>query len=63
MNKTSASNECDICHSWYFLNKGFNLQSNICKRCHDLLMMPMKLSDIVIKGFDYRCIISGIRKK
>ena len=23
INKTSASKECDICHSWYFLDKGF----------------------------------------
>ena len=23
INKTSASKECDICHRWYFLNKGF----------------------------------------
>ena len=21
--KTSVSKECDICHYWYFLNKGF----------------------------------------
>ena len=21
--KTSESKECDICHYWYFLNKGF----------------------------------------
>ena len=23
-NKKSASKECDICHSWYFLNYSFN---------------------------------------
>ena len=23
INKTSASEECDVCHYWYFLNKGF----------------------------------------
>ena len=28
VNKTSASKECDICHYWYFLNKGFNFQPN-----------------------------------
>ena len=26
INKTSASKECDICHYWYFLNKGFKFQ-------------------------------------
>ena len=34
--------------------------------CHDLLMMSMDLSDIAIlniKGSDYGCIITGIRKR
>ena len=26
VNKTSESKGCDICHYWYFLNKGFNFQ-------------------------------------
>ena len=25
INKTNASKECDICHYWYFLDKGFKL--------------------------------------
>ena len=24
VNNKSASKECDICHYWYFLSKGFN---------------------------------------
>ena len=48
VNKTSVSKECDICHYWYFLNKGFKFQPNVCSRCHDLLMMLMNLSDIAI---------------
>ena len=38
VNKTSESKECNICHYWYFLNKGFKFQSNICNRCRDLLI-------------------------
>ena len=59
--KTSASKECDICHYWYFLNYSFKFQLNVCKRCHDLLMLSMNLSNIAIlniKGSDYHCIIS-----
>ena len=48
VNKTSASEECDICHYWYFLNKGFKFQPNVCDRRHDLLMMSMSLSDIAM---------------
>ena len=65
VNKTSKSKECDICHYWYFLNKGFKFQPNVCNRCHDLLMIYMNLSDIAIlniNGSDYCCIISGISK-
>ena len=29
INKTGASKVCDICHYWYFLNKGFKV-SAIC---------------------------------
>ena len=65
VNKTIESKECDICHYWYFLNKGFKFQPNISNGCHDLLMMSMNLSDITIlniKVSDYRCIISEIGK-
>ena len=70
VNKTSESNECDICLYWYFLNKGFEFQPDVCNDfmiswCHDLLIMSMNLSEIAIlniKGADYCCIISGISK-
>ena len=48
-----------------FLDKGFKFQTYICNRCHDLLMMSMNLSDIVIlniKNVDYCCVITGISK-
>ena len=56
VNTTSAWKECDVCHYWYFLNYSFNFQANVCNRCHYLLMMSVKLSDIAIlniKGSDY----------
>ena len=65
VNKTKKSKECDICHYWYFLDKGFKFQPNICNRYHDLLMISMNLSDIAIlniKSADYCCIISEISK-
>ena len=43
INKTSAPKYCDICHYWYFLNKGFKFQPYVCNRCHDLLMMSMNI--------------------
>ena len=32
-----------------FLHKGFKFQPDVCNGYHDLLLMPMKLSDIAIK--------------
>ena len=63
VNKTSESKECDICHYWYFLDKGFKFQSNACNRCHDWLTMSMYLSDIAvlnIKCSNYCCVICKI---
>ena len=60
-----ANQECEMCHYWYFLNKGFKFQPIVCDRCHDLLMMSMNRSDIAIsniKSADYCCIISGVSK-
>ena len=65
VDKKSTSKECDICHYWYFLNKGFKFQPSVCNECHDLLMMSVSLSDTAIlniKGSDYCCVISGISK-
>ena len=65
VNKTSTSKRCDVCHYWHFLNYSFMFQPNVCNRCLELLMMSINLSDIAIlniKGSDYRCIMSLIRK-
>ena len=67
VNKTSISKECDVCYHWYFSDYDFKFQPNDCNRCYSLLMMSIKnLSDsafLNIKGSNYCCIISLIRKK
>ena len=63
VNKKSTSKECDICHYYYFLNKSFKFQLNVCNRCHDLVMQCMNIRNIAILNInsaDYCCIISGI---
>ena len=54
--------ECDICHYWYFLDKTFMFQSDVCNGCHDVLMMSINLSDIAsfIHDAGYCCIISEL---
>ena len=32
VNKTSASEECDICHYSHFLSYSFKFQPNVCNR-------------------------------
>ena len=65
INKTVASNKCDICHFWYFFDKGFKFQRYIYNGCHGVLMMSINLNNIAIlniNSVDYRCIINGISK-
>ena len=38
-NKTSASKECLFFHYWYFENIGYKFESNVCNKCHDVLMI------------------------
>ena len=64
VNETSASKECDV-FLLVFLKLSFKFQPNVWDKCHDLSTMSMNLTDIAIsniKGSDYRCIISLIRK-
>ena len=63
--KTSESKKCDTCHYWYFLDEGCKFKPDVCNGCHNLSMISMNLSDIVIlniNGADYCCIITGITK-
>ena len=57
INKTNASKECDICHYWYFLDKGFKYESNFCNGCHYLMQKDLNFNDVVIvsvKKINYR---------
>ena len=57
MNKTNKSNEFDVYHYWYFLDKNFNYEKYLCNRCHDLMQKAMSFNDVVIvsiKGNNYR---------
>ena len=63
VNKTSVSEECNVCHYWYFLNFCFKFQPYVRNRCHDLLMMFVMFVNLRnIEGSDYCCIISLISK-
>ena len=65
VNKANASKECIICYYWYFLDKGFKFQPDVCNRCHDVLIMSINLSSIAIGNIlsvDYCCIINEISK-
>ena len=65
INKTSTSKECDICHCWYFLDKGFKFQWYVCNGRHDVLMISINPNDIAILNIncaDYHCIINRISK-
>ena len=58
INKTSASKECMLCHYWHFKDVGFKFETDVCNKCHDVLMTAYELKNIAIlnvKGVDYIC--------
>ena len=33
-NKTSLSEECVLCHYWYFKDVEFTFEPHVCNKCH-----------------------------
>ena len=65
VNKTSASEECKLCHYSVFKDVGFKFEKNVCNKCYDLLTMAHCLKNIAIlraKGNTFRCLLRGISK-
>ena len=57
LNKSYESKECDICHYWYFLDKKFKYEHNLCNGCHDLMQKAMSFNDVATvfyNGNNYR---------
>ena len=55
--KKNASKECEICHYWYFLDKGFKYEPYLCNGCHNLMQKAMNFNDFAIVSIrenDYR---------
>ena len=65
VNKTSLSEECELCQYSYFKDVRFKFEEHICNRCHDSLTMDYSLEKIAIlsaKGATFRCILWGISR-
>ena len=68
VNKISASKVCGNCDYWYFLNKGFKFQLNVCNRFNDLSMsftyptwaiwflFPYAFSKTNLKIYNFLCL-------
>ena len=57
ISKTNVSKKCDICHIWYFLDKGFKYEPYLCSGCHDLIQKAINFNDaatVSIKRNNYR---------
>ena len=65
VNKTSASEECELCHYWLFKDIGFKFEEHVCNGCHNLLTMAYSLKNIAVlsaKGVTFRCLLIAISK-
>ena len=65
VNKTSDSEECELCHYWFLKDVGFKFEKHVCNKCHDLSTMAHSLKNIATlraKGNTFRCLLRGISK-
>ena len=49
--------DCDICHYWYFLDKGLKFEPYLCSGCRNLMQNAMNFNDVAIVSVrrnDYR---------
>ena len=62
--KVIIVNNVWFCH-YLFFDHGFRCQDSVCNGCHDLPLLCLNISDIVIttvKGANYRCTVHDINK-
>ena len=65
VNKTSALEECELCHYWFFKDVGFKFEKHACNECHGLLTIAYSLKNIAILSAQlatFRCILMCISK-
>ena len=62
--KSKSNKECIVFY-YSFFNHRFGFQNSVCNGCHDLMILCLNISsisDITVKGVDYRSIIHEIGK-
>ena len=65
LNKTSTSDECELCHYWFFKDVGFKFEKHVCNKCHDLLAMAHSLKNLAIlsaRATTFRYLLMSISK-
>ena len=61
----STARFCDVCKFCFFVDRNFNYEDYAYNRCHNLLMMPYSLDNIVIlrvNDVSFSCILLGISR-
>ena len=60
IHKSNKSKECILYHYWYFKDVRFKSETNVCNKCHDVLMTAYELKNIAnlnVQGVDHRCVL------
>ena len=47
LNKLDKSEECMVCHYWYFKDISYKYEPHVCNKCHDLLMVVYDLKNFM----------------
>ena len=43
-----SSKQCGICHFYFFKNRNFNYQPNVCNECHGAALRAQSITDLKI---------------
>ena len=59
VNKTSASEECELCDYWFFKDVEFKFEKCVSNGCHDLVTMAYSLKNIAILSGNFLMCFDG----
>ena len=64
IHKTNASEECMLCHYWYFKDVSFKFEPHVCNTCSIgcIFSKSKRIEILNIKSVGYRCILCGISR-
>ena len=43
-----VSKECWMCHFWFYLDKNFDYENNLCNGCHEMSVKAVSMNNLAV---------------